>query len=107
MDTQPNFIDVLPDRYHNKANRLFQFIKSKVGGILNWVDNGQIIYRGNIIPYTHISDLIGDAVFERKYATPGMKTFYKALSEMYIPDALLGSQNRRHLTREYRGISDG
>ena len=97
-------INVLPERFQKKAKRIIQFIKTSGGNILDWNENGEMIYRNQTIHKTHMADLISDAISERKYPPFGVDIFYKALAEMHFPEILLGSQTRRRKVRELREV---
>ena len=58
--------------FRKKAKRIIQLIKTSGGNILDWNENGEMIYRNQTIHKTHMADLICDAISERKYPPFGV-----------------------------------
>lgn len=49
---------VIPIKFQNKAKGLLKFLSQYGGDVLSWIDNGKLIYKGNVIVGSHISDLL-------------------------------------------------
>ena len=85
----------VPKSYRSKARKLLKFISEHENSQLDWDNNGQIIYKGEIIPNTSIYYLIKDAVAPYKDFTPlGATEFYDILSEMNVPKTLIQNKNK-------------
>ena len=64
--------------------------------ILRWNERGEIIYKNQLIPHSHIIDLLKDSQRQYKNFNPtGLKEFYSALEESNVPKALISNLNRR------------
>ena len=57
-----------------------------------WNAKGELVYKGDVVPNTHIHDLIQDVLRKRKTHIPvGWQTFARALRESNIPQDLVGN----------------
>lgn len=85
---------MLPKRLQSKGHSLLYFIKHHTE--IEWNECGQIILDGSTIPYSHISDLIKDALVTHKTFVPaGMDYFYRQLK--HVPLTLIQNKQRRLL----------
>ena len=55
---------------------------------------GRIYHKGEVVPHTHIHDLVQDVLRKRKTHIPNWwETFAQALKESNIPQDLVGNQD--------------
>jgi len=88
----------IPSKCQRKAEGLLNFIIEHGQNILNWDENGQLMYHGKIIQESHIIDLKTDALTQNKNQGPsGYKEFYDALKEIHIPMSFIINTNRKSL----------
>ncbi len=87
----------LPKTRQQKGLNLYAFLKRQDKNVLSWTENGQLIYKGQIIPHTHIVDLIRDAVVSTKSLPNGKDEFYQALQMFHTPQGMIANPLRKHL----------
>ena len=60
---------------------------------IGWNAKGELVYKGEVMPRTHIQDLVQDILKKQKTHIPhGWQTFAKVLKESNIPQDLVGNQ---------------
>lgn len=70
---------------------------------LSWNDRGEIIYKGQIIQGSNLTDLLKDSQRSYKHLDPiGTGEFYRAWAELNIPEGLLGNELRKIEVRNYK-----
>jgi len=79
-----HLLNIAPRRYKEEAENIINFLKNHTD-ILGWNSNGEIIYKGTLLPETNIVKLIDDVLRKRKKSPIGSKTFYNALNEINLP----------------------
>ena len=74
---------------------------------LTWNKKGEIIYKGTLIPSSHISKLLKNAFLNDVKKNPkGMKTFYKVLKQINIsPSLIVNSVGKKLLSNTQKNIS--
>ena len=83
----------LPQKFRNKGAALMDRINKSTA--LNYNRRGELVYKGQTIPGTHISDLVNDVIRRRKNFNPtGWQTFAAALQELNFPKDLIGHKQR-------------
>lgn len=92
----------LPKNRKEKGLNLYGYLKRQDKSVLDWTQNGNIIYNGQIIPHSHIADLIRDAVVNTKYSPVGFKEFYQALNTFHTPRRLNTNPLRKHYEPAYQ-----
>lgn len=91
-------LQAIPKMYRNKAAAIVRHISNS--DILQWNDKGEIIYQGQRVPHSHITDLLRDSQREYKDQNlTGITEFYQALAELNIPEGLIGHSARRYHVR--------
>ena len=94
-------ITAVPKAYRNKAKSMLAHVAADPKSTIEWNERGELIIRGQIIPGSHISDLMRDAMHNYKNFSPqGAKQFYEALSDIGIPQGLIGNGDRRRIPAE-------
>lgn len=60
---------------------------------MKWNDKGTFIYKNKIIPKSNILHLVLHALLKKvKDRPPGMKRFYKGLSDVNVPEYLIANE---------------
>ena len=85
----------LPKRNKSKAEALIKVVDQHP--VLTWNERGELVVDGNPVPYSHISDLLHDALNNTKHEAVGCRLFYKHLEN--IPQSLINNPNRKKLLR--------
>ena len=95
-----NILDTIPQKIKPMAKILLNYIHHQK--LLTWNEKGELVIDGQPIPFSHITDLIKDALVEYKHFIPvGIREFYSKLSN--IPLTLIKNSKRRALLQEGRG----
>ena len=90
---ESEIIQSAPKNLRHKASVLLRRLKQDNN--ITWNANGELIYKGDVVPNTHIHDLIQDVLRKRKTHIPvGWQTFARALRESNIPQDLVGNLDR-------------
>lgn len=75
-----------------QASSLLSYVERN----MSWNENGEIIIQNEIVPGSHITDLLKDALYMYKDFNPvGYVLFYQNLSS--IPISLVRNRTRKHL----------
>ena len=84
----------LPKTYREKGKSLLNYLKD--GSDLRWNELGEIVFRGETIEKSNISDLLNDALRVRKTSSPpkGWEVFASELRKRNIPLELIGNRER-------------
>jgi hypothetical protein len=89
-------LTAIPRQYQRKVKAILLHIVDDPRRTLGWNDRGELQYRGDTIPDSHVVDLLKDSQYEYKGSTPrGISEFYGGLREMNIPKSLIGNEKRR------------
>ena len=92
-------IQSAPKNLRRKASLLMR--KLKQDNNITWNAKGEFVYKGGVVPNTHIHDLVQDVLRKRKTHVPhGWQIFAKALKESNIPQDLVGNHDRWHWMNE-------
>ena len=64
--------------------------------LIRWNKDGSLVYEGQSIPGSHITDLVNDILRERKTTHPptGWEEFTTALKKANVPRELIGNSKR-------------
>ena len=83
----------VPKSLRRKAEALLYRLKNDP--TINWNERGELIYRGQIIPGSNMTDLINDTLRQRKTFQPhGWQEFARALRHGNVPQDLVGHRQR-------------
>ena len=77
-------IEKVPVRYKDTAGGILDFLKNE-NNILTWTPKGEIVFKGTLIPRTHIVDLINSLLRKSKVRPKGHDVFLKGLKEARLP----------------------
>jgi hypothetical protein len=81
----------VPKIYRQKAQALLQFLQSDPE--VQWDDRGQLVLSGQVVPKSHIIDLVNDALRHRKSHAPrGWDILSRRLRQHNIPKELVGNE---------------
>ena len=83
----------VPKTYKTKAASLRRYLKSDQD--VSWDSMGQLILKGQVVPQTHMMDLIHDALRKRKKVkrAKGWSQLSRHLTQRNIPGELIGNQD--------------
>ena len=87
------FVDAVvasvPKLVRGKAEQLAKVVLRE----MTWSPKGELIVNGQVLPGTHVVDLVGNAVRQRKSFRPaGRDAFIEGLSRINVPRELIGNQ---------------
>ena len=84
----------IPKTMKTRARALLERLKERED-VITWDDMGQVLLNGVLILKSNISDLISDAMRDRKHFNPvGVREFYNVLNEINIPKDLVRNERR-------------
>ena len=87
---EAEIIQSAPKNWRHKASLLLRRLKQD--GNIAWNTKGELIYKGDVVPNTHIHDLVQDVLRKRKtHIAVGWQTFARALRKSNIPQDLVGN----------------
>ena len=90
---EAEIIQSAPKNLRHKASILLRQLKQDDN--IAWNTKGELVYKGDVIPNTHIHDLVQDVLRKQKTHIPvGWQTFARALRESNIPQDLVGNLDR-------------
>lgn len=106
--TQTRIMEILehtiPAKYQNKAKGLLQFLSRYGGDVVSLKDNGNLIYKSDVIQGYHISDLLKHALSANVKRDPiGYQQFYKALKEIDTPTSFIHNKKMIEPSRVQSG----
>ena len=83
-------ISAIPKNYKNRARALLNHITADPQQRLQWNARGELIFHGNVIHGSHITDLVKNSQRQYKHAQPtGLVEFQDGLKQLNIPMGLL------------------
>ena len=88
----------LSPKKRNKGNLLLHYLENSED--IKWNKNGELIYRGKIIPDSNVIELITHAIENDKSHPIGMKTFYKYLSKINIPTKIISNKQGCYIMKK-------
>ena len=83
----------LSKRDRSKATALLNVVEQNPN--LDWNTRGEVLVKDSVIPFSHISDLVRDALHNSRYEPVGCNEFYSTLDN--VPLSLISNPNRRIL----------
>ncbi len=87
-------VDSVPKTMRQRATAILNRLKTRPD-IVSWDESGQVNLDGKTIPNSNISDLLSDALRERKNFNPtGSKQFFRVLSKINMPKDLVRNDER-------------
>ena len=90
---EAEIIQSAPKNLRHKASILLRRLKQDDN--IAWNTKGELVYKGDVIPNTHIHDLVQDVLRKHKTHVPvEWQTFARALRESNIPQDLVGNLDR-------------
>ena len=92
----------------NRANveLLIDYLKTKPN-IIKWNDQGELIFRDQVIPGSNMTDMIIDATTSRKQSTiPAMfkSIFLKAIAEANVPSRWIKNREHNSILQSYNDM---
>ena len=96
-------IACLPKRNRTKAQQLLEFVEKHPK--LDWNKEGSLLVDNNIVEFSHIVDLLHDALNQTKHQPAGHQLFYEHLQ--HVPRSLITNPQRKSLTGSGGGGGGG
>jgi len=97
-----DIVNALPKTLKNRGKLLIDKIKENPD-VMKWDKRGQLVFEDRPLPGSHIVDLIGDFMRERKGIDPiGWEIFARGLAKMNAPEDLVRNERRRGALREFK-----
>lgn len=97
-----DIVSALPKTLKDRGKLLIEKIKENPE-IMKWDSRGQLLFEDRPLPGSHIVDLIGDFMRERKGVDPiGWQVFARGLAKMNAPEDLVRNERRRGALREFK-----
>lgn len=102
-----NVIESLPKTNQTDGLLLLEHLKSRPD-IIQWNSNGEIIFKGDLIPGSNLTDLISSVSTTRKSTIPILpqSVFLKALSEANVPETWIKNKGNRKLLQSYKSLKE-
>ena len=95
-------INSLPKPLKNRGKMLLEKIRENPD-IMKWDSRGQLVFEDRPLPGSHIVDLVGDFMRERKGVDPmGWQVFARGLARMNAPEDYVRNERRREALREFK-----
>jgi len=89
LDTEV-ILSAIPKNYKTRAQALLNHITADPQHRLRWNQQGELIYRGQVIPGSHITDLLKNSQRQYRHSQPvGVREFQDGLKELNIPVGLM------------------
>jgi len=89
-------ITAIPGPLKNKARVILHHIETYGDNVLSWNQKGELLHHEQIIPGSHISDVLKDVLTDNPNFHPrGAEEFYAGIAEINVPMGLLGHQSKR------------
>jgi len=90
-DLEDQLLSSIPKTYKTKASALWKYLKSDQD--VKWDEHGRLILQGQVIPQSHMIDLVHDALRPRKKAkrAAGWSELSHHLAQNNIPQELIGN----------------
>src|SRR6187399_235731 len=90
--------DTLPPSQQYKVKKLWRLIKDNPD--LDWSNRGELIYRQRLIPDSHVSDLLGDALATKRLGVTGWEEFDDVLDSSKVPISLAKRRTVKRLSKK-------
>ena len=91
-------IQHIPKTMRTRAAALVSKLKARPD-VISWDQTGRVKIEGQTIPNSNISDLVSNAMRERKNFNPvGSREFFRTLNEINVPRDLIRNEGKRKQT---------
>ena len=99
-------VEHIPKTMRPRATAILNRLKERPD-VITWDKTGEVKLEGESIPQSNISDLISDALRERKNFNPtGSKEFFRVLSKINMPKDLVRNEKRWKETQMNSSFSE-
>ena len=89
LDTEV-ILSAIPKNYRTRAKALLNHISVDPQHRLRWNQWGELVYHDQVIPGSHITDLLKNSQRHYKHSQPmGLHEFHEGLKELNIPIGLV------------------
>ena len=101
-EIETDMMDSVPATMKSRARQLIKKLKSNKD-LIDWNEQGQMVFKGRSVPSTNIVDLVNDSLRQRKNFNPdGWELFSKVLGHLNVPEGIVRNENRLGIVREYK-----
>lgn len=97
-------INKLPSRYKDRGLSLLRYMKRNDD--IKWNEKGEFQYQNKTIPKSDIFSLIKHAISKSKSKPKGIKTFYKVLHKLNIPNFIVVNKMGKVIKENVQKKSD-
>ena len=94
-----NKLRALSPSKRERALSLLRYINNSK--VISWNDKWSLVYNGKVLHNSNIQKLISHAVQNSNEKPEGMKTFYKALSEINVPNIIVKNYKGKKIMEKY------
>ena len=103
LDTvERDILSALPKSLKSRGKLLIDKIRENPE-VMKWDNRGQLIFEDQPLPGSHIVDLVGDILRDRKGTDPvGWEVFTRGLAKMNAPETFVRNERRRNALREFK-----
>lgn len=83
-------LSAIPKNFRNRAKALLNHIMADPQQGLRWNNHGELIYKGKVVPGSHITDLLKNSQRQYKHLKlTGLEEFRNGLKDLNIPIGLM------------------
>jgi len=104
---EDNIVKSLPKSSQAEGELLLHHLKNHAD-VIKWNNRGEIIFRGDVIPGSNLTDLISGVMTTRKSNIPLLPqtVFLKALSETNTPESWIKNRTSKKLLQSYKSVKE-
>lgn len=104
---EDNIVKSLPKSSQAEGELLLNHLKNHPD-VIKWNDRGEIIFKGDVIPGSNLTDLISNVTTMRKSSIPLLPqtVFLKALSETNTPESWIRNRTSKKLLQSYKSVKE-
>ena len=83
-------LSAIPKNFRTRARALMNHIAADPQQRLRWNERGELVYHDDLIPGSHITDLLKNSQRQYKHSQPvGQREFREGLGELNVPVGLM------------------
>lgn len=102
-----NIIKSLPKNSQSEGELILNHLR-KYPEVITWNERGEIIFKGDVVPGSNLTDLVSSVTTARKSNLPVFQqtVFLKALSETNTPESWIKNRGNKKLLQSYKNIKE-
>jgi len=104
---EDNIVKSLPKSSQTEGELLLDHLKNH-SDIIKWNERGEIIFKGDVVPGSNLTDLVSNVTTMRK-TNVGLlpqTVFLKALSETNVPESWIRNRASKKLLQSYKSVKE-